>query len=247
MISSWSDFRYTSAESLVHYKYRMTRLTAFQWFRPGLFKYLPNMPTMYARYRRVQTWAYTRLPTAEAYGIFCISLCSKSFLGHWLRLKLFPLAIRVSGSTILYEILNSIQLIDDNDIVSWYLTSCNVFLVKSCYNILNDGGCRFLYKFIWKSAYLWKSRFLDGLYVMIKFFLMPTCKKGVGLVLCNVTFVVILWNPLNTFFCIVMPLELFGTSLFMVEMNFWTVPRFLRFFSCTMCLNLAFLIKDGIL
>ena len=43
-----------------------------------------------------------------------------------------------SGATRLYEILNSIQLSDGDDVVSWYLTSCNVFLVKSCYNILND-------------------------------------------------------------------------------------------------------------
>ena len=52
-----------------------------------------------------------------------------------------------------YDRLNQINLSEGEDVVSWYLTSSNVFSVKSCYSMLNDGGCRSMYKkSIWKSA-----------------------------------------------------------------------------------------------
>lgn len=58
-----------------------------------------------------------------------------------------------SGATRLYGLLNSVQINDSDDVVSWFLTSSSVFSVKSCYNILNDGGHRYLFKkSIWKIA-----------------------------------------------------------------------------------------------
>ena len=61
----------------------------------------------------------------------------------------------ITGAVRFYDILNSIQLNDEDDVISWYLTSSNVFIVKSCYNILNDGGRRSLYKkSIWKVHHL---------------------------------------------------------------------------------------------
>ena len=46
------------------------------------------------------------------------------------------------GAVRFYGLLNSIQLTDCDDVVSWYLTSSSVFSVKSCYNLLNDGEHR---------------------------------------------------------------------------------------------------------
>jgi hypothetical protein len=44
----------------------------------------------YAMSSLVQTWAYIRLPTAEAYGTFFMCSRSKSFCGHWLNSNLSP-------------------------------------------------------------------------------------------------------------------------------------------------------------
>ena len=67
---------------VVFCKYHITFLAVFQRLISWLIKYLPSFSMVYAMYGRVQTWAYIRLPTADAYGMFFICSFCKSFLGY---------------------------------------------------------------------------------------------------------------------------------------------------------------------
>jgi hypothetical protein len=68
-------------------------LISFQWSIPGFFRYLPSIPVKKAKSRRVHTWAYIRLSTAEAYETDFIWLISYWFLGLWKLPYLSPLTI----------------------------------------------------------------------------------------------------------------------------------------------------------
>ena len=48
-------------------------------------------------------------------------------------------------------IMEALELSPDNDSISWSASSDNLYSVKSCYALLNDGGLRSLYGLdIWK-------------------------------------------------------------------------------------------------
>jgi len=74
-------------------KYRKAFLTIFQCSIPGLLWNLPSTPVTKAKSGRVHTWAYCKLPTAEAYGTAFIWSISCWFLGHWNFPKLSLLTI----------------------------------------------------------------------------------------------------------------------------------------------------------
>ena len=67
---------------VVFYWYRITFLTVFQRSIPWLIKYLPSFSTVHVMSGLVQTWAYIRLPIANAYGMSFICSFLRSFLGH---------------------------------------------------------------------------------------------------------------------------------------------------------------------
>jgi len=52
---------------VVFCRYRINFLTVFQWSISKLIKYLSSFSKVYAMSGRVQTWAYIRLSTADAY------------------------------------------------------------------------------------------------------------------------------------------------------------------------------------
>ena len=54
---------------VVFYRYHITFLAVFQWSIPGLIKYLPSFSMVYVMSGYVQTWAYIRLPTADAFAL----------------------------------------------------------------------------------------------------------------------------------------------------------------------------------
>ena len=53
----------------------------------------------------------------------------------------------------LVDIISATNLSSIEDSIIWSITSSQVFTIKSCYNVLNDGGLRSPFKnTIWKSA-----------------------------------------------------------------------------------------------
>ena len=65
----------------VPFKYRSIYLTVFQCSLPGLLMNRITTPTAYPISGQVQTIAYIKLPTAEAYGTFIISAFSAFVFG----------------------------------------------------------------------------------------------------------------------------------------------------------------------
>lgn len=117
----------------------MIYLTIFKWSNRGFLKYLPNILVMYTISRYVQSWAYTRPSSVDAYTIFCISFSSKEFFGHWLRLNLsllatwilvvYNLACNIPLKPFQYNLFETIQ-----EYSKVYNLSCHVYLEPFRYN-----------------------------------------------------------------------------------------------------------------
>ena len=73
---------------IVFCRYRIIFVAVFLWSNSGLIKYLPSFSMIYGLSERVQTSAYIRLLSADAYGMSLICSFCRSFLGHWSRLNL---------------------------------------------------------------------------------------------------------------------------------------------------------------
>lgn len=90
---------------MVPCRYLLTFLVAFQWFISRLLWNLPNITTANNKSGLVQTYAYIKLPTADAWGMLLIRSFFNAFYGHWFWLKFSSLTLGATKNA-LFVILN---------------------------------------------------------------------------------------------------------------------------------------------